>query len=137
MIISVQVLTDAMKVAAETHEASLFEYEGVHFQDSTVKKETLDDLPKWPARKDDVFVVTYPKAGLCNILYDFFGWGVCGVWLWVCGCRRGCVWDGGCVCVCYTFVKTVPHQKLINVSWVRHLMDSIYLCLQQSAFIYL
>ena len=79
-------MSDAIKVAAKTHEASLFEYEGVHFADTNVKKETLDGLPKWPARKDDVFVVTYPKAGL----YD-------------CAISRilsACVCEGvGCVCV--------------------------------------
>ena len=52
-----------------------YEYEGVCFTDATVTKDTLDKMPDWRARRDDVFVVTYPKAGWYDkkLSYVFFG----------------------------------------------------------------
>ncbi|XP_072033690.1 sulfotransferase 1C4-like [Amphiura filiformis] len=61
---TVQVMADAMKDSTEQREVHLFEYDGVCFANTNVKKETLsNDMPKWKARTDDAFVVTYPKAG--------------------------------------------------------------------------
>ena len=47
----------------------MYEYKGVYFSDANVAKDTLDHMPTWQARSEDVFVVSYPKAG---IYYLFF-----------------------------------------------------------------
>ena len=41
----------------------MYQYEGVWFADTNVDKDILLRLPKWEARSDDAYVVSYPKAG--------------------------------------------------------------------------
>ncbi|XP_019632275.1 PREDICTED: sulfotransferase 1C4-like [Branchiostoma belcheri] len=38
------------------------EYQGIRFP-GEISKETLDVIPDYPVRDDDIFIVTYPKAG--------------------------------------------------------------------------
>ncbi|XP_066287842.1 uncharacterized protein [Branchiostoma lanceolatum] len=42
---------------------SMFEYKGAYFGSLTVAKETLDMMPDYVIRDDDVVILTYPKAG--------------------------------------------------------------------------
>ena len=46
----------------------MYEYKGVYFSDANVAKDTLDHMPTWQARSEDVFVVSYPKAGTYKVL---------------------------------------------------------------------
>ena len=52
----------------ETENIHMYKYKGVYFPDAAVKEDTLSHMSTWGARSDDVFVVSYPKAGM----YFFF-----------------------------------------------------------------
>ena len=52
-----------MKDDDQETEIHMYEYKGVYFSDANVEKTALDRMSTWRARPDDVFVVSYPKAG--------------------------------------------------------------------------
>ncbi|XP_035657841.1 amine sulfotransferase-like [Branchiostoma floridae] len=41
---------------------ALHQYKGILFPD-TISKDTLDVIPDYPVRDDDIFILTYPKSG--------------------------------------------------------------------------
>ena len=43
--------------------SKMYQYEGVWFADTNVDRDILLRLPKWEARSNDAYVVSYPKAG--------------------------------------------------------------------------
>ena len=49
--------------STEEQRRKCYEHEGVFLLESSVTKATLQQMPGWKARPDDVFIVTYPKAG--------------------------------------------------------------------------
>ncbi|XP_072025287.1 sulfotransferase 1C4-like [Amphiura filiformis] len=59
----VKVITASMKDDDKEIPIHMYEYKGVYFSDANVEKDTLESLPQWEARADDVYVVSYPKAG--------------------------------------------------------------------------
>ena len=51
----------AMEAITDPVTPQRYEHEGVCFLDKMA--DILNKMPDWQARKDDVFIVTYPKAG--------------------------------------------------------------------------
>ena len=65
-------IAKSIKENDEEKVVQMYEYKGVYFSDANVAKDTLDHMPTWEARSDDVFVVSYPKAGIyCLIFVQF------------------------------------------------------------------
>eukprot|EP00058_Branchiostoma_floridae_P006689 XP_002592177.1 hypothetical protein BRAFLDRAFT_88099 [Branchiostoma floridae] len=53
---------------------ALHQYKGILFPD-TISKDTLDVIPDYPVRDDDIFILTYPKSGMYGDFYDHaLGW---------------------------------------------------------------
>ncbi|XP_072043248.1 sulfotransferase 1C4-like [Amphiura filiformis] len=44
-------------------ETKMYQFNGVWFADTNVQEEALLRMPEWEARSEDVYVVSYPKAG--------------------------------------------------------------------------
>ena len=45
-----------------------YEYEGVTLAEDTLRS-TMEDLKTFQIRDDDVFIVTFPKTGLCTLIF--------------------------------------------------------------------
>ena len=56
-------MSQCMKEQWKDVKPKLYKHKGVHFIENNVDEATLNRMPDWEARSDDVFVVTYPKAG--------------------------------------------------------------------------
>ncbi len=69
---TVQTMHKAINEITDPVTPQRYEYAGVCFIDTAMAKDTLDKMPEWQARKDDVFVVSYPKAGWYEKTFSYF-----------------------------------------------------------------